>query len=248
MNILAIGNSFSDDATRYLYAIARSDGVHMAVANLYIGGCPLSLHHKNMLTGERAYQLGYNGHLTGFPVSLEEGLTNRPWDIVTIQQASHKSFDPATYEPYASELAAYIRRLAPTARLVVHQTWAYEQDSERLHTVAGYDRVEDMLSDVVSAYAQLAERIHADGIIPSGEMMNTLLQCGIPRVHRDTFHASYGIGRFALGLLWYRMLTGRSVSTIPFRDFDQPIDEQTVSIITSTVDRFAPIPAKSSEI
>ncbi len=241
MKILAIGNSFSDDATRYLYAIARADGIRLEVANLYIGGCPLSLHHKNMLSGERAYQLGYNGHLTGFPVSLEEGLTNRAWDVVTIQQASHMSFDPATYEPYGSELAAYIRRLAPTARLVVHQTWAYEENSERLHTVAGYDHAEDMLSDVVSAYAQLAERVRADGIIPSGEMFGALLKSGIAQVHRDTFHASLGAGRYALALLWYRMLTGRSVTDNPFCDFDQPIDTGTLAIIKTTVDGFAPI-------
>jgi hypothetical protein len=241
MKILAIGNSFSDDATRYLHAIARADGAHIEVANLYIGGCSLSLHHKNMLTGERAYTLEYNGHMTGFPVSLEEGLTNRAWDVVTIQQASHESFNPATYTPYGEELADYIRAKAPSARLIVHQTWAYEKDSERLHQIAGYDRAEDMLGDIVAAYAQFAARIRADGVIPSGEMLAALLQNGVPRVHRDTFHASLGVGRYALGLLWYHTLTGRSVTAIPFQDFDEPIDERTLSLITSTVERFSPI-------
>ena len=241
MNILAIGNSFSDDATRYLYAVARADGYPLHAANLYIGGCPLSLHHKLMLSGEPAYTLGYNGHLTGFPISLEQALTNRAWDVVTLQQASHESFKPATFTPYGEELADYIRRLCPTARLVVHQTWAYERDSERLHQIAGYDRPEDMLADIVSAYHTLAESIHADGIIPSGEMFGALLQNGLERVHRDTFHASLGAGRYALALLWYRMLSGRSVIGNAFRDFDQPIDEKALEIIQTTVESFAPI-------
>lgn len=241
MNILAIGNSFSDDATRYLYAVARADSYPLHAANLYIGGCPLSLHHKNMLTGERAYTLGYNGHLTGFPVSLQEGLTNREWDVITLQQASHESFNPATYTPYGEELADYIRRLCPSARLIVHQTWAYERDSERLHQIAGYDRAQDMLADVVHAYATFARRIHADGIIPSGEMFGALLQNGMERVHRDTFHASLGAGRYALALLWYRMLSGRSVIGNALRDFDQPIDEHTITLIQNTVEGFAPI-------
>ena len=38
MNILTIGNSFSDDATRYLHQIARKDGVDLQVANVSIGG------------------------------------------------------------------------------------------------------------------------------------------------------------------------------------------------------------------
>lgn len=241
MNILAIGNSFSDDATRYLYAVARADGYSLQAANLYIGGCPLSLHHKNMLSGEPAYTLGYNGHLTGFPISLQNALTNREWDVVTLQQASHESFNPATFTPWGEELADYIRRLCPTARLVVHQTWAYEADSERLHDVAGYARAEDMLADVVSAYANFAKSIRADGIIPSGEMFGALLQNGVERVHRDTFHASLGAGRYALALLWYRMLTGRSVLSNPFRDFDQPIDKKTLEIIQTTVEGFLPI-------
>ena len=70
MNILAIGNSFSQDATRYLHQIAAADGVTLHVANLYIGGCSLEHHYRNMLSGERAYELQYNGQLTGFQVSL----------------------------------------------------------------------------------------------------------------------------------------------------------------------------------
>ncbi len=241
MKILAIGNSFSDDATRYLYAVARADGYPLQAANLYIGGCPLSLHHKNMLSGEPAYTLGYNGHLTGFPISLQAALTNREWDVVTLQQASHESFNSATYTPYGKELADYIRHLCPSARLIVHQTWAYERDSERLHQIAGYDRPENMLADIVSAYARFAEIIHADGIIPSGEMFAALLQNGLERVHRDTFHASLGAGRYALALLWYRMLSGRSVIGNTFRDFDQPIDEKTLAIIQTTVEGFTPI-------
>ena len=34
MNILAIGNSFSQDATRYLNAIAKADNVDLTVVNL----------------------------------------------------------------------------------------------------------------------------------------------------------------------------------------------------------------------
>jgi hypothetical protein len=49
MNILTIGNSFSQDATRYIHQLATNQGVSgLYVANLYIGGCPLSLHFSNM--------------------------------------------------------------------------------------------------------------------------------------------------------------------------------------------------------
>lgn len=240
MKILAIGNSFSQDATRYLHDIARADGVRLEVANLYIGGCPLERHHRNLLSGERAYELQYNGHPTGFKVSLQEALLNCAWDVVTLQQASHYSFRSDTYMPYARVLADEIRRCVPKARLIVHQTWAYEDGSERLAGM-GYSRAADMLADAKAAYAQCAAEIGAYGTIPSGELLGSLLLHGIPKVHRDTFHASLGVGRYALGLLWYRVLTGNSVERNAFRDFDEPIPESELAIVKSCVESVHPI-------
>lgn len=128
MNILAIGNSFSQDATRYLHQIAAADGVPLHVANLYIGGCSL----------ERAY-----------------------------------------------------------------------------------------------AYAH--ETLGTDGIIPSGQLFRSLLDNGVPQVHRDTYHASPGLGRYALGLLWYRILTGNSVSENDFHHFDEHIPEEHIRIAKKCV-------------
>ena len=66
MNVLSIGNSFSQDATRYLHQIARADGVKLTTVNLYIGGCPLSRHYRNMLSEEKVYGLECNGNITVF--------------------------------------------------------------------------------------------------------------------------------------------------------------------------------------
>ena len=129
MNILSIGNSFSQDAQRYLHRIAKADGCTLNTFNLYIGGCPISLHYRNMISEERAYMLEMNGESTGFKVSLKEALLNRDWDFVPVQQASLKSTDYETYQPYLNEIVNYIKRCAPKAKIAIHQTWAYEQDS-----------------------------------------------------------------------------------------------------------------------
>lgn len=39
IKILAIGNSFSQDATHYLHQIGEADNIELKVVNLYIGGC-----------------------------------------------------------------------------------------------------------------------------------------------------------------------------------------------------------------
>ena len=238
MNVLAIGNSFSSDATRYLHALAREDGMKIEVANLYIGGCPLEKHYRNMLSGERAYDLHYNGSETGFFVSMQEALVNRQWDVVTLQQASNFSFDKTSYQPYITELAAFVRKYQPKARLLIHQTWAYEDGSARLHDVAGFGTSAGMLGGIKEAYAEAASSVNADGIIPSGEMMAALLKNGIPKVHRDTFHASFGLGRYALALLWYHVITGKSVVNDRFCDFDEPVTQYEQRIVRETVDSF----------
>lgn len=241
MNVLAIGNSFSMDAVRYLHRIARAAGVQLNVANIYIGGCPLERHYRNMLSGERVYELQYNGEATGFKVSLDEALLNRSWDVVTLQQASHHSTDSETFLPYISALCDHIHRCVPKAKVCLHETWAYEDDCPRMKNMFGYDRYDEMLADVKSAYHSVYEALDFDGMIPSGELFGALLSSGVEKVHRDSFHASFGLGRYALGLLWFRMLTGKTVSDNSFSDFDEPVSDEEIEIAKACVDSIAPM-------
>lgn len=236
MNVLSIGNSFSEDATRYLHQIAHADGVRLDTANLYIGGCPLSYHYRNMLCDAKEYTLQYNGVSTGFLVSIAEALLNRNWDVVTVQQASHESFKPESYQPYAKELVAFVRKYQPKARVFWHQTWAYEEGSDRLANVAGYAHAVEMFAAVQAAYAAAHAETGTDGVIPSGEMFANLLANGVEKIHRDTFHASYGLGRYALGLLWYKTLTGRAVSENPFAALDEAANAEEIALVKRYVD------------
>ncbi len=239
MRILAIGNSFSEDATRYLNQAALRSGVKIDVANLMIGGCPLEWHYQNMLSGEKKYYLDFNGVRTGFMVSLSEALLCSHWDVITIQQVSHQApFYDKYYEPYIQELAAYIRKCAPRAKLMLQQTWAYEEGSNRLINELKFEKSADMLEKIVASYNRAAEEIGADGIIPSGEMMYKLSNSGIDKVHRDTFHASLGAGRYALALLWLRKLCKVNVTGNSFSDFDAPVPDEEKEIVWRVVDSF----------
>ena len=240
MNILSIGNSFSQDATRYLHQIARADGVDLQTINLRIGGCPLDLHFRNILADKPAYILECNGQVTDFLVSIKQALLNREWDVVTLQQASHKSPYAETYFPYINVLSDYIRECAPKAKIVIHQTWSYEQGSARLANL-GFDDQNDMFAALKAAYQQACDAVAADGIIPSGQLFQNLLSAGWETVHRDTFHASKGPSRYALGLLWYRMLTGNTVAGNTFCDFDEPVTTEQICTAKACVDSFSPL-------
>ena len=93
-----------------------------------------------------------------------------------------------------------------------------------------------MFKDIEAAYKKAAKVVSADIIIPSGELFQMLIKEGITHIHRDTFHASYGIGRYALGLLWYRSLTRNSVISNTFADFDEEIEQDNIEIIKKCVE------------
>lgn len=225
MKILSIGNSFSHDAQRYLHRLAKHDGVELKTVNLYIGGCSLRTHYLNMLDDIDAYDFEFNGEKTGIKVSIREALASDNWDFVTLQQASTLSGKYETYSPYIEALAEFVRKYCPHSKILIHQTWAYENESDRLKALSVYANSDEMLAAICDSYSMAAKAISADGIIPCGMAMMKATKMGIGKMHRDTFHASLGAGRYLLALCWYKKFTGRDISNNSFNDFDVPVSD-----------------------
>ncbi len=231
IHVLSIGNSFSQDAQRYLHDLARGEGTELETVNLMIGGCSLERHFRNLKGEKRDYTLEVNGHFAeGFLTTIQEALTARKWDAVTLQQASHFSYLAETYQPYLGVLAAAVREYCPGAKLYLHQTWAYETGSERIRR-HGFETYEEMFARVKDCYDRAAQEIRADGLIPSGDAFRIALEKGIGRIHRDTFHASLGAGRFLLALVWYAYLIGSPIDQVRFRNFEEPVSEEECGIV-----------------
>ena len=235
MNILMIGNSYTVDCSRYLHRIARAGGAVINTTCLYIGGCPLDRHFRNMHSGEEAYELYANGEPTGFKVSLGDALVNREWDVITFQQASFKSFDYETYQPYLDEVADYARTLCPKAKFIIHQTWPDADTSPRLEGF-GFQNNGEMFKALEAAYEKAAKAIGAEDIVRDGQLIYALYEAGLRPVWRDNGHISLGIGRYAAALLWYKKLTGNNIWANTFADFDEPIAPEDVEKIKTIVD------------
>lgn len=69
VRILAIGNSFSQDAVeQYLHELAEAEGISTIIGNMFIGGCSLERHVKNARENAPAYayrKIGTDGKETG---------------------------------------------------------------------------------------------------------------------------------------------------------------------------------------
>jgi hypothetical protein len=132
VRLLTVGNSFSQNATRHLGALAKAAGNTLIIHRADIGGSPMQqhwdkaqLHEKNPKDPAGLYNT---------KKSLKQALQAEPWDYITIQQASIRSHDIDTYRPYAAQLKDYIHRYSPKAELLIHQTWAYRIDDPRFST------------------------------------------------------------------------------------------------------------------
>lgn len=227
MKILCIGNSFSMDATRYLYGVGKSCGIGIKTVNLYIGGCSLYTHYINAVDDRSSYELDFNGFSTGFNISIKQGLTSDDFDIVTLQQASHFSFKEESYQPYLSYLAGYIKKYCPHAKIFIHQTWAYNPDEKRLEEM-GFSSHREMYTAIEKTYEGFLGSIDACGLIPSGKTICNLVESGMSseKIFRDPIHASLGIGRYALALAWLEYLTGLPAEKCSFSDFDVPVSSE----------------------
>lgn len=167
VKVLAVGNSFSNNALRYFKDIASASGNQATTAHAMIGGCDFERHMRHADAFE-ADPKDPQGRPYPGKKSLKELLVQEKWDFVTIQQASPKSFKPETFHPHADRLIGYIRKYAPQAEIVIHQTWAYRDD----HPFWG---LPDLNPDVMykglrAAYDGLAKE-KGLRIIPSGDAM-----------------------------------------------------------------------------
>ena len=136
IKILAVGNSYSNDTTRYIARITQSAGGDATIfaASLYFPGCTLAQHVKNIRlwnyyfeksnfeeakkqyysdgVGDKYYWLQVADRQVGIK-SLYEAIRYDDWDYITIQQSPDGCDDFSLYwtprQPYLTQLYDYIQ-------------------------------------------------------------------------------------------------------------------------------------------
>ncbi len=245
INVLAIGNSFSRDATAYLHAVCENMGISVHVVNLYIGGCSLERHWNNVEKNERAYQYQENGIETDRYVSIAEILPKKPWDFIVTQQSSHDSGWLDTYEPFAGLLFEYLRKEVPGAKICMQQTWAYEIDSDHGCFIRYHRDQEEMYQRSRESYHTIAKKYDIP-LIPCGDVIQNIrkhpefdVAKGGRSICRDGFHMHYLYGRYALACTWAGALLQAPLEKCTFVpkcfDTDEEPDQKLLSLVREEV-------------
>lgn len=218
IRVLAIGNSFSEDAIeQYLYELADADGIKMIIGNMYIGGSSLEQHAGNAQNNAAAYSYRKitNGQKDAVgSYTIENAVKDEKWDYISFQQVSQLSGQFDSYFPYLTDLASYVKGFTtnPDVKFILHQTWAYAKNSTH-SGFPNYDNDQNkMYNAIVDAGKRAAERANIDLIIPAG----TAIQNGRTSILGDTFdrdgyHLETTYGRFTAACAWYEKLTGEDV-------------------------------------
>ena len=242
MKVLSIGNSFSQDAHKWLHKLAQKNGVDIESANLYIGGCTLEMHWNNVLGNKADYSLELNGARGERFVSLYEALTMDEWDVVTLQQASPFSGRPQSYFPYLPNLVNLVRELQPSAKIYFYQTWSYERDRESSSFNAYNCDQKEMFRRIEDA-SEMASKVIGAPIIYVGRVIQNLRENveefdykkGGLSLNRDGFHLTLDYGRFAAAATFFCTLTGKHVKIDGFEDFDADILKKIIKTVEDTV-------------
>ncbi len=231
IKILAIGNSFSEDAVEnYLYDIAKSAGNQVIIGNLYATDATFQDHWRNASENRAVYELrgvaadGTKGKFEG--VTLKQAITGENWDYITFQEVSHLSGKIEGYQQYLPQLVEYVKDLTsnPDVKFLLHQTWAYAEDSNN-EGFLSYDndqmKMYNAIVDAVEAAKGLAD---IDMIIPVG----TAIQNGRTTYlgdqdylgdlfMRDGTNLSLERGRFLAAATWYETIFGSNVVENPYQ-------------------------------
>jgi hypothetical protein len=223
IKVLTIGNSFSEDAVEnYLYDMARAAGHKVLIANMYIGGCNLETHWKNASGSLPAYQLrtispdGTRGTMND--QALKEVITGENWDYISFQEVSQLSGKIGGYTEYLPQLVEYAGGLTtnPDVKFILHQTWAYAQDSNHFGFPDYNSDQMTMFQAIVETVWQAKNLADIDMIVPAG----TAIQNGRTsyigdRFTRDGYHLSLTMGRFTAAAAWFEALFG-GIADNPF--------------------------------
>lgn len=235
MNILCIGNSFSVDIATYVHQIAKASGHDINIYVLYIGGCPIDLHYKNFLSGEKAYNFYENGQEIAW-FSILEGLQYKKYDYITFQQRSYDSGDAKTFFPELTKLMEGVRKYSD-ATFILHKTWSYAKNYT--HDKYGSNPLdqEAMTKDIENAYEEVSKISGIKYIIPSGTAITEARKVFGDNLNRDGFHLNER-ARTLTGILWvYYLSNAKELDLSTFSPSGYTYDEVTPPVSKEEINK-----------
>ncbi len=224
IRILAIGNSFSNDAMHYAEKIAAEFGYKTEFLSLYYSGCSLQKHLSYYESGESVYEVYRNGEKYRGAVSMKTVLNELDYDYITFQQASTYSATWNTFHteenPYLIDLYNAVKSHQPNAKYYIHQTWGYDASRSDEYS---YSSSTAHFKAVEECYDK-ASNLLSLPLIKSGKAIQTAKEYNYltddygaeNSMYADQYCHLSNRGDFIAGCVWVETLFGVDVTTKDF--------------------------------
>ena len=218
LKLLAIGNSFSNDATMYyLFEMMQSVGVkNLTIGNLYYSGCTPAMHIRFGLQDADKY-IFYKSTTGKFEkksnFTLDKAVTDEDWDYICFLGSA---------PPAMTTLTHYVQLRRPEANFINAFMWADAKTSKRasLNKTYGGDQLAQYHGKADPARDNRDPRFKFT--IPTGTVIQNARTSFLgDNLDRDTYHLNKGIGRYMASMMWCCMLTGVKPESITWYPEDR---------------------------
>mgnify|MGYP002858860844 CR=1 FL=1 len=202
LRILAIGNSYTEDATTYLDSLVIHAGIDPQRVCLYQAVTASATFETwvNIYTSDSSVTLTRR---VGKVKMLEHGtlqeLLRQPWNVIVVQQASNQSYVWSSYlylKPFVELITSNC--LNPQACLAFQLVWSHTQ-SEMPYVLQGN----------IACCQKMIRRYGIDVIIPTGTAIqlarSTTLNAPL-YMTRDRWHLHQGIACYIASCTWFQTL------------------------------------------
>ena len=235
VSILFVGNSFARDTAEHLANVALAAGVKdVFFGTLFVGGCSIRKHFANAQedTGNYIYYTNDGaGWQDAHDVKISDAVKSRQWDWISIQHGTgdgSRYTVPESYEKLP-ELVAYLRDLAPNAKIAFNMAWVMDSDGTHPEIVSyGGDQLK--MYGCLTELTRTVVAPQVDRVSPAGTAIQNARGALDKPLTRDKFHLSYGLGRFIASLTFFHALTDVAIDGVDWMPAGVEPQEREIAI------------------
>ena len=202
LHILALGNSFSNDAMTYIDTLIKASGIDEGRLCLY----EAAMRAASFDTWIKTYRdktpldmVRRAGKVTMANQGTLPQLLNQPWDVIIVQQVSNKSYVWSSYTSL-KEYVELITSSCPNKKvcLAFQLVWSHTPDE-----------MPRVLRDNITCCQYMSRLYGIDVIIPTGTAIQLARATYLnddSYMTRDNWHLNTGIASYIASCTWYEKL------------------------------------------
>ena len=209
LRVLAIGNSFTDDATSYLSALVDSSAIDRDRVGVYIlthSGAKFDYWVETIRNGVSVEAACKAGTVPMRSNGTMAEVIGQNWDVIVIQQASDVSYKWETFS-VLDEYIPMILSLCPNKNVCLAYQMPWSHTPDEMPYVMEWN---------INCTRRLTETYGIDVIIPIGTAIQIARSTRLNDplyLTLDNWHLNRGIGRYIAACCWYESIIGRCFST-----------------------------------